>query len=284
MGPASCFLVQKYVKSMDGTQIYADSAGDPKNPAIVLIHGFSLSSLVFDPIFDDPAWTRHVYLVRYDVRGHGRSGKPTDEAAWESKRFSEDFDAVLQAFNLTKPYIAGWSLGASFLADILSFHLPSCFSGVINITGIPHLGPILTQIASPQSLGCLPPLLQTTDVDAYQEAARRFVEMCSDNLSFAVHQAWLGNLMIQPRLVTQRLMSRTQDESGFLRAGRESDLPLLVIVARKDKIIQADEVLRALKGWRNRKEVVMQEADHTPWVNCEEEFREAVLSWIKEWA
>jgi pimeloyl-ACP methyl ester carboxylesterase len=46
--------------------------------------------------------------VRYDVRGHGRSGKPSDVAAWESKRLAEDFDAVVEAFKLDKPFVLGW--------------------------------------------------------------------------------------------------------------------------------------------------------------------------------
>jgi pimeloyl-ACP methyl ester carboxylesterase len=46
--------------------------------------------------------------VRYDVRGHGRSSKPTDEASWESKRLAEDFDVVIEAFKLDKPFVLGW--------------------------------------------------------------------------------------------------------------------------------------------------------------------------------
>lgn len=46
--------------------------------------------------------------VRYDVRGHGRSGKPEEDEAWEWKRFAEDFDAVVEAYKLHKPFVAGW--------------------------------------------------------------------------------------------------------------------------------------------------------------------------------
>lgn len=52
------------VRSADGTEIYADAVGDPARPAIVFIHGFSLSALVFDPIFADPEWLENAYLVR----------------------------------------------------------------------------------------------------------------------------------------------------------------------------------------------------------------------------
>lgn len=55
----------KVVVSKDGTEIYADAVGDPTNPALVFIHGFSLSSIVFDSIFADQLWTDHVYLVSH---------------------------------------------------------------------------------------------------------------------------------------------------------------------------------------------------------------------------
>lgn len=46
--------------------------------------------------------------VRYDIRGHGRSGKPSDAASYESQRFAEDFKAVIDAFKLDRPIYAGW--------------------------------------------------------------------------------------------------------------------------------------------------------------------------------
>ncbi len=111
--------------SADGTKIYADATGDFTKPAIVFIHGVSLSSVVWNDIFHDPKWTDLFYLVgtsvcflatvlticwqvRYDTRGHGRSGMPTSPSAWESKRLAEDFDAVVEGFNLRRPFVLGW--------------------------------------------------------------------------------------------------------------------------------------------------------------------------------
>lgn len=50
-------------KSADGTEIYADAVGDPLNPVIIFIHGFSLSAIVFDEIFNDAKWSKNFYLV-----------------------------------------------------------------------------------------------------------------------------------------------------------------------------------------------------------------------------
>ena len=42
------------------------------------------------------------------MRGFGRSDKPLDASAYESIHFAEDFDAVLQAFNMITPVTIGW--------------------------------------------------------------------------------------------------------------------------------------------------------------------------------
>lgn len=51
--------------------------------------------------------------MRYDLRGHGRSGKPETAAGYTSDKFAEDFKAVMTAFGLTKPIVVGWSYGGS---------------------------------------------------------------------------------------------------------------------------------------------------------------------------
>lgn len=65
MGSDSTIPTSKLLKSADGTQIYADAIGNPANPAVVFIHGFSLSSSAFDLVFNDQKWTKGLYLVSY---------------------------------------------------------------------------------------------------------------------------------------------------------------------------------------------------------------------------
>jgi pimeloyl-ACP methyl ester carboxylesterase len=112
------------LQSVDGTAIYAEAVGDPSKPALVFIHGFSMSCIAFDAIFADQQWNSAAYLVRhpipflpitadlikvrFDLRGHGRSGRPVDEESWESKRLAEDFAAVVDGFKLNKPFVLGW--------------------------------------------------------------------------------------------------------------------------------------------------------------------------------
>lgn len=55
------------VTSSDGVKIYADAVGNPANPSIVFIHGFMLSGLAFDNIFNDERYFSRYYLVSEDA-------------------------------------------------------------------------------------------------------------------------------------------------------------------------------------------------------------------------
>ncbi|KAJ7773619.1 Alpha/Beta hydrolase protein [Mycena maculata] len=276
----SAAMSGRVVKSADGTDIYAEAVGHSSNPAVVFIHGFSMSSIAFDAIFSDPKWIANVYLVRYDVRGHGRSGRPTDEASWESKRLAQDFDAVVEDFTLKRPFVLGWSLGATFITDILSFKPHTYISGIIYVGALPYMGPTLAKVGSPACLVNLPPLTQTTNVDDYQAAAIAFVELGHASLPYTFYLACLGSSMIQHREITVRLLSRTQDPTGLLAAGRDAGLPMLAIHGAKDRIIVRDETLKAVEGWKNLTVVDIDDAEHFIWISQPERFREEVLKWV----
>ena len=96
------------VTSGDGTKIWAEAAGNPSKPAVVFIHGFSCTALHFSKQFSDPKLLENLHLIRYDVRGHGRSDQPLEAKDYESLRHAEDFKAVIDTFGVEKPFVAGW--------------------------------------------------------------------------------------------------------------------------------------------------------------------------------
>lgn len=61
-------FAEKTISSSDGTNIYAISAGNPKHSALVFIHGFGLSSLVFEGLLRESALLDKFYLVSRWIR------------------------------------------------------------------------------------------------------------------------------------------------------------------------------------------------------------------------
>lgn len=144
------------------------------------------------------------------------------------------------------------------------------------------MGPLLFQVGTPLSLSFLPPLLQSDDVNAYQTAAQNFVSTLTSSpevLPYGVRQAFLGDVMTQPRAVTSRLLSRTQDEKGLLQAGQEN-LPLLIVSAKEDKQVIVAYTIKAVEGWKALKIVEIENSGHMLWLEQPDVFRRVMLEWI----
>lgn len=70
-------------------------AGDPGLTTILLVHGFPDTSAVWDPVVERLRESFHV--VRYDVRGAGRSGVPESRSGYALALLVDDMAAVADA-------------------------------------------------------------------------------------------------------------------------------------------------------------------------------------------
>src|SRR5215218_4144774 len=64
-----------YFAEVDGTRVHYQEAGDKSNPALVLIHGFASSTLVWSKVFLNLA-EAGFRVIAVDLLGFGYSGKP----------------------------------------------------------------------------------------------------------------------------------------------------------------------------------------------------------------
>jgi pimeloyl-ACP methyl ester carboxylesterase len=63
---ATIEAVETYVTSTDGVQIYATAVGNSLLPAIVLVHGFACSALIWANLFQNQDLLKSFYLVSLD--------------------------------------------------------------------------------------------------------------------------------------------------------------------------------------------------------------------------
>ena len=75
--PAQAGDVSYGYETVDGVEIFYREAGDPANPAIVLLHGFPSSSHQYRQLLDD--LSDEYYLIAPDYPGFGASGFPSPE-------------------------------------------------------------------------------------------------------------------------------------------------------------------------------------------------------------
>lgn len=104
---------------------------------VILIHGIegSLAGWQQVPIFDDLA--RNHRVIAIDQRGHGRSGKPHETAAY-GREMSLDVVRLLDHLGIAKAHIVGYSLGAMVTSQLLTLH-PERFRSAVLIAGAGRL-------------------------------------------------------------------------------------------------------------------------------------------------
>lgn len=56
-------IVEKFVVSADGTKVFGGAVGDSEKPALIFVHGYSLTSSVFNNFFANPENSVDFYLV-----------------------------------------------------------------------------------------------------------------------------------------------------------------------------------------------------------------------------
>ena len=90
--PAAQHVPQQFVDSADGVRIAVYEEGNPDGPAVVLVHGFPDSHVLWDGVV--PLLAERFRIIRYDNRGVGLSSAPKPVSAYTMARFADDFAAV----------------------------------------------------------------------------------------------------------------------------------------------------------------------------------------------
>src|SRR2546423_13431038 len=99
---------------VSGTRLYYELAG--AGPPLVLIHGFSLDSRLWDEQF--AAFARRHLVLRYDLRGFGRSAPPRGERY----AHTHDLRALLEHLGVGPGVLLGLSLGGRVAIDFALEH------------------------------------------------------------------------------------------------------------------------------------------------------------------
>ncbi|MDO5743703.1 MAG: alpha/beta hydrolase [Micrococcaceae bacterium] len=99
------------VNPVDAQTIHFD-ASDTGAPPVLLLHGSALSRSIWRGLGYVSALEPEFDTIRMDMRGHGRSGKPHDPAAYAMDLVLADVKAVLAATGHESIHVVGYSFGA----------------------------------------------------------------------------------------------------------------------------------------------------------------------------
>ena len=98
---------------VNGTKLYYETAG--KGPWVVLIHGGLVDSRLWDDQFY--RFAKHFSVLRYDLRGYGKSQFPTSEFS-----HVDDLYALVQLLKIKKASLVGLSVGGNIAMEFALAH------------------------------------------------------------------------------------------------------------------------------------------------------------------
>jgi pimeloyl-ACP methyl ester carboxylesterase len=104
--------------SFDGTEITFDDEG--RGPRVLLLHGFAADANVnwHQPKVTETLVAAGRRVIAWDARGHGRSGKPHDPAAYKNNAMPRDARALLDHLDIEAADVVGYSMGGHIAARL----------------------------------------------------------------------------------------------------------------------------------------------------------------------
>lgn len=238
---------------VQGLDIFYRHAGDPRNPAILLLHGYPTSSYMYRNVIEPLAQTAHV--VAPDLPGFGYSSAPSLEAYdYTFEKLAGTVDAFLGALRVEKFFLYLHDFGTP-----VGYHLatrrPDRILGLVVQNGNAHdegLGPdwdapkAFFADPSEENRAKLPDWMnfETTRHQYVGEQPERLVRLYSPD---GWHLDWErlsrpGNTDIQFRIFSD-YGSHIARFPAIAAYHREHQPPCLVLWGRHDPYFEIDEIM-----------------------------------------
>ena len=262
-------MTEGYV-DVDGGRLFYEEAGS--GPAVVFVHPGLWDHRTWDDQFD--VFAGRFRVIRYDVRGYGRSSRP-------EKEFSsvEDLHAVLTQLGVERTMLIGCSRGGQIAIDFTLEH-PGLVDALVPVaSGLSGLeetdedrekwGPVFARIMEAARAGDME---RATDLvleigaplGTEDEAGRRIKQIALENPQAITDEGELDRPIDPP--ATKRL--------GEIRS------PTLIVLGAQD-VPDINDIWREygpqIQGSRT---VVIDQADHVVNMRRPEEFNRNVLGFL----
>ena len=267
----------------NGTEIRYSVSGSGQ--PVVLLHGFIGSSEEWTspPPFLPPSQQRNFEtiaeslskdfkVVVLDCRGHGKSGKPTDQDQY-GLEMVEDIVRLLDHLKIEQAHVVGYSMGASLSAKLLTAHPDRVKSVVLGGGGALHAGS--EQLAFMLSIG--------QSLESGNGVAPLIVALTPP-----------GQPMPTPEQIAQnnKMFLANQDENALAKVAlgheqwtvseaklRSNKVPALLIVGGNDPLKTSSEATKKLLT--NSRLVVLEGHDHIS-TEMSPDFLNSVRQFLKE--
>lgn len=248
--------------SANGINLYYETFGNPKDPAVLLIMGLNCQCLQWFPYFYEPIVNKGYYVIRFDNRDIGGSTwiEPDE---WQKNPYSlndlaKDSVELLQALGIEKAHVIGVSMGGA-IAQRMAIEYPhrllslTCIASFADASalGMPQILPLLSfSVPSLEEyLGFWSILAGTTfplDIPLYTQLYRESIE---------VRQGYNPNCMAHQLAAISRSPSTISELAKI-------EVPTLILYGTADPLIPPSHAIEYAKLIPNSKSIEMQGVGH----------------------
>ncbi len=272
------------VEGAGGVPLNVVTAGDPASPAILLIHGFGQSHYSFVRQMDSDLADDY-YLVSFDLRGHGASGKPwTTEAYSESGVWARDVAAVMAATGLDRPVVVAWSYGTMVAMDYIREFGDKGIAGIILTGGQGALRPFRMPSGdddpAAEEFAQIRELQSSPDLIDYIRAGERVIPLLTASpLPEQELQLFRAIGLMLPPYVRRAMAHRRLDNQDMVG---QLSLPVLFCLGEKDNPYQLDDGAELAASHENMSLTVYEGAGHSVFIEQPERFNAELRRFAEE--
>ncbi len=244
----------------DSNGVRINYIDEGSGPPVVLVHGFAsnLQGNWRAPGIVGALVASGRRVVALDCRGHGRSGKPHDPAAYEGTKMADDVVALMDHLHIDVADLMGYSMGGGIAASLL-VRRPERFRSVI-LSGVGD-GIVLGVRPRGRSEAIASAMEAPAGARAEDETARNF-------RTFAERS---GN-DLEALAAIQRAQRGGYDPAKL----SENKLPVMVLIGEGDTLVGSSEKLAdAIPGAT----LVKVPGDHLTAVG-QPRFRQAIVDFL----
>lgn len=248
----------------------------PGRVTLVLIHGLSGSSSAWASY--EPAWEKEYNVITPDLRGHGKSRKPSEYDAYGLEKMTDDIAALLDSLDIVS-YVALSQSYATLIAVLLVRRRPrgaraavfmSSVYGIYSIfltrisRALIHFG---ASIARPFAYGSAPG--RHIDYTNFRHAGDWNIRRILNDIPNTTLHVWLYCL--------DHAYARDLDPLWG-----EIKIPSLILHGRRDSISPVRSAFRLSERMPHAKLVVLEHVSHVFPITNPDEAREIIGSYLKE--
>ncbi|WP_446831250.1 alpha/beta fold hydrolase [Candidatus Foliamicus sp.] len=261
------------VEGSGGVPLNMITAGSAQAPAILFVHGFGQSHYSFvDQLESDLA--DDYYLVAFDLRGHGASGKPwAVEAYRDSTVWAQDVAAVIAASGIERPLVVAWSYGTMVAMDYIREFGDDGIAGILLTGGQGALRPFQMPAADDpgaEEFARIRELQQSPALIDYIRAGERVIPLLTASpLPERQTQVFQAIGMMLPAYVRRAMAQRRLDNQDLVG---QLSLPVLFCLGQQDNPYQLDDAAELAAAHENMRLTVYEGAGHSVFIEQPQRF------------